>query len=101
MDNIIRNLRYLREGQNTNIILFPGYCCLHKEIHYKLECASYQDAVSNVLAQIDQPAKIVRDNRATTNCDLITNIKLEINSKDVEIYGAALILKVAKNCGDA
>ena len=63
MDIITENVKYLREGQSPKVLLFPSYCHLHQEIHSKLECASCQDVVSNVLAHMDQPAKIARNSR--------------------------------------
>ena len=60
LDIITQNIKYLGEGQGPNVLFLPSYCCLHQEIHSELECASYQDEISNMLAQMDQLAKIAR-----------------------------------------
>ncbi len=101
MDILIVNVKYLGEGQNQNILLLPSYYHLHQKMHSELECASCQDAVSHVLAQMDQPTTIARNNRTNTNCDVTMNTDMARNYKDVEIYGAAQLLKDVENCGDA
>ena len=100
MDIIIENVKYLGEGQSPNGLFLPSYCHLHQEIHSELECASFQDAISNVLAQMDQPTKIDRNSGTSSNFDGVENTDMERDFKDVEIYGVSKILKVVENCGD-
>ena len=50
---------------------------------------------------MDQLAKISRHSEIALNCDDIVIMDMIRNSKDVEIYGVAQIIKVAKNCGNA
>ena len=96
MDIITENLKYLREGHRPNVLFLPSYCCLHQEIYSKLECSLFQDAISNALAQMDQPAKIVRNSGTSINYDFVTNTEMARIIEDVEFYGVAQILKVVE-----
>ena len=76
MDNITRNLEYLGEGQNPKIPFLPNYCHLHQRIHLELECASCQDAVSNVLAQTNQPVEIIGSNEIVSSLDVAISVDI-------------------------
>jgi hypothetical protein len=106
MDNIKINLKYLGEDQNPNILLLPNYCHLHQRIYSELECSSFQDAVSNVLAQTGRLVEIIKSNEIISIFDVAINVDIPRNFEDEEnfefpkIHGVAKILEAANNNGN-
>ena len=84
MDNITRNLKYLGEGQNLNILLLLNYYHLCQRIHLELECASCQDVVSNVLAQTNQLVEFFESNEIVSSLDVAIIMDIPINLKGVK-----------------
>ena len=49
IENMVANLKCLGEEDDSNILLLPGFCRLHKVGHLDLECSLCKEVVSKVL----------------------------------------------------
>ena len=85
MDSMISNMQYLGDDTDPNVLLIPGFCCIHRESHSEFECSSFVEAISRVLSKM---AKLQETSQREVN---IFTVPKKTGSNDDTVRGDPLM----------